>query len=181
MLEEIYSAFVAREDAAISRWDSSSIIEKIKAVSMKIDGCVRDAPFEEGKSAVVVGPAAQSRFTVVDPLHGVQVREKQLSAKSMELGLSADVIQKDTAAETARVLAELAGTAGHSITVTMPVRGCSLDWSGLDEMLAEDEEPIDHTLLVTNVKLLMSAQQVTAVVGVAVMTARHCPRSPSWI
>ena len=92
----------------------------------------------------------------------MKVREKQLSAKSMELGLSADEIQRDTAAETARVLAELAGTAGHSIVVTMPLRGCSLDWSGLDEMLAGDEELVDHTLLVTNVKLLMSAQQVTA-------------------
>jgi hypothetical protein len=160
MLEEIYSAFVAREDAAISRWDSSSIIEKIQAVSMKIEGCVRDAPFEEGKSAVVVGPAAQSRFTAVDPLHGVQVRRKQMSAKSMELGLSADEIREDTAAETARVLAGLAGTAGHSITVTMPVRGCSQAGESADD---SDEELIDHDLLVNNVKLLMSAQQVTAV------------------
>ena len=36
------------------------------------------------------------------------------------------------------------------------------DWSGLDEMLAGDAELVDHTLLVTNVKLLMSVQQVTA-------------------
>ena len=94
----------------------------------------------------------------------MKVREKQLSAESVELGLSADEIQKDTAAETVRVLAELAGTAGHNIVVTMPLRGCSLNWSGLDEMLAGDAEPIDHTLLVTNVKLLMSVQQVTAAI-----------------
>jgi hypothetical protein len=180
VLEEIYCAFEAREAAAIQRWDEASVVEKIRAVSMQIDGCpqsmldcpvpnelvrVHESAVAEDLPSVPIlettsvdtDPAVPSRFTAMEPRKGVKVREKQLSLKSMELGLSADEIQRDTVAETARMLAMLPGTAGHSFVVKTPLRG-----SSPDEMLDEDEELEEHASLVTGVKLLMSVQQVTA-------------------
>ena len=45
------------------RWDEASIVEKIQAVSMKIDGCVLIMRWsEEGKSAVVVDPGGSVKI-----------------------------------------------------------------------------------------------------------------------
>ena len=121
MLEEIYSAFVAREDAAISRWDSSSIVEKIQAVSMKIDERAQTGLVEAVECEVVISSAAPSAFTRLKPVNTtepsrrtqvVQLRKKRMSMKCIELGLTADEIQEDTTTDTVRVLEEMARTDG---------------------------------------------------------------------
>jgi hypothetical protein len=117
MLEEIYCAFEAREAAAIQRWDEASVVEKIRAVSMQIDGCpqsmldcpvpnellmVRESTAVEDLQSVpvlgtalggAVNPAGPSRFTGMEPQLAVRFRKKQLSVKSLR------EIRRNTAAE----------------------------------------------------------------------------------
>ena len=87
MLEEIYCAFVAREAAAIRRWDDASIVEKIQAVSMKIDGHIQLGPTEVEERVI-----AESS---VVPEKRIPKRRKQVSAKCIELGVSTAEIQTD--------------------------------------------------------------------------------------
>jgi hypothetical protein len=95
MLEEVYCAFEAREAEAIRKWDESSTIEKIQAVSLRIDERVHEQPGEDDEVVVVVSSVA--------PFVKPGSRRKQQSVKCVQLGLTNEEIQSDTA----RMLADL--------------------------------------------------------------------------